>query len=102
MASKRTAERNCKQVTYLGYHLLPGKIWHKRYDQYFDLKQSKKMQWSSNFGAPQASSHLLHKHSSYHGAPQAFSIPCCHPPNIQVPLPLTSGSHWGTTLVYNK
>ena len=100
MASKKTPERNCKQVIYLAYHLLPGKIWYKRYDQYSDLKQSKKMQWSSNFGSHQASSDLLHKHSSYHVAPQASPIPCCHPSNIQVPLPFTSGSHWGTTLVY--
>ena len=100
MVSKKTVERNCKQVVYPGYHLLPSKIWCKRYDQYSDLKQSKKMQWSSNFGAPQASSHLLLNHSSYHGAPQASPIPCCHPPNIQVPLPFTIGSRWGTTLVY--
>ena len=100
MASKRTAERNRTQVMQLGYHLLPGKIWYKRYAQYSDLKQSKKMQWSSNFGAFQASSHLPHKHSSYHGAPQASFIPCCYLPNIQVPLPFPSGSHLGATVAY--
>ena len=42
LVSKRTTERNCKQVIYSGYHSLPGKIWYKRYDQYSDLKQSKK------------------------------------------------------------
>ena len=37
------------------------------------LKAIQKIQWSSNFGAPQASLHLPHKDSSYHGAPQASS-----------------------------
>ena len=46
------------------------------------------MHWFSNFGALQASLHFPYKHSSNHGAPQAFPTPCCHPPIIQVPPPL--------------
>ena len=81
MANKRTAERNCMQVIYPGYHLLPGKIGYKRYDQYFDLKQSKKMQWSSNFWcAP----------SIIASPPHAFLILCIvhqkHPPYHVVTL----------------
>ena len=82
MDSKRTAEINCKQVIYPGYHLLPSKIWHKRYDQYSDLKQSKKCNGPQTFVHPKhhriPSTSILHT-MVHHNHPPYYDVTSKHP-----------------------